>query len=450
MADTGSLLERDVYNVTRLNREVRAVLEGSFPPLWVQGEISNLARPASGHIYFSLKDRHSQVRCAMFKNRMRNLKFQPDNGMEILARANVGLYEGRGEFQLIIEQMEPAGEGALQQAFEKLKQKLNNEGLFEDKHKKPLPAFPASIGIITSASGAAVKDILQVLSRRYPLASVIIYPVAVQGEKSAGEIVSAIGKANQRRECDVLILSRGGGSLEDLWSFNEEIVARAVFDSELPIVSGVGHEIDFTIADFVADKRAPTPSAAAELVSPDSAELLRKLETRENALAGYLGNMLKFYSAHLKQLEIRLPHPQKQLQQIAQRIDELALRSQNSMRNRLAGKQNAVLKQNAALNRFSPRQMLKLHRERCQSLLEQMQLHLNHKLESTSQRLKHLAHGLHTVSPLATLERGYSIVRIDDNEIVRDVSQLRPGQSTTTRVASGEFISTVKEVKPPE
>ena len=264
--------QRDIYSITRLNREVRAVLEDSFPPsLWVRGEISNLAQPGSGHIYFSLKDKHSQVRCAMFRSANRHLRFAPENGREVLVRAGVSLYEGRGEFQLIVESMEPAGAGALQQAFEELKQRLLEEGLFADEHKQPLPAFPGTIGIITSPTGAAVRDIIHVLERRYARAGVIVYPVPVQGEGSAQQIAQAVDVANQRRECDVLILARGGGSLEDLWSFNEEIVARAIHHSVIPVVSGIGHEIDFTIADFVADQRAPTPSAAAEMVSPDSA-----------------------------------------------------------------------------------------------------------------------------------------------------------------------------------
>lgn len=223
------------------------------------GEISNLAQPASGHMYFSLKDKSSQVRCAMFKNRNRHLKFQPENGTAVLVKAKVSLYESRGEFQLIVESLEPEGVGALQLAFEQLKQKLMEEGLFAETRKKPIPEYPVSIGIITSKTGAAIRDIIQVLSRRYPLATIIIYPVSVQGTGSAEMISEAILSANKRNECDVLILARGGGSLEDLWSFNEERVAKAIFNSNLPVVSGVGHEIDFTIADFVADQRAPTP-----------------------------------------------------------------------------------------------------------------------------------------------------------------------------------------------
>ena len=233
--------QRDIYNVTRLNREVRAVLEGSFPSIWLQGEISNFARPASGHMYLTLKDIHSQVRCAMFKNKNRLLKFEPENGVEVLVRANVSLYEGRGEFQLIIEYMELTGEGGLQRAYEELKQKLFKEGLFEEEHKQPLPNMPRTIGVITSPTGAAIRDILSVLKRRYPAGNIIVYPVAVQGEGSAEQITTMLRTAEKRNECDVLILSRGGGSIEDLWAFNNETLARAIFDCSLPVVSGIGH-----------------------------------------------------------------------------------------------------------------------------------------------------------------------------------------------------------------
>jgi len=304
---------RDIYSITRLNREVRAVLEGSFPAIWVQGEISNLAQPSSGHMYFSLKDRSAQVRCAMFRGRNRLLKFVPENGMEVLARAVVSLYEGRGEFQLLIEELEPAGEGALQKAVADLKQRLFEEGLFNEEHKQSLPAYPKTIGVVTSPTGAAIRDILTVLKRRYPAAAVIVYPVPVQGEGAAGIITKALETADRRAEADVLILARGGGSLEDLWSFNEEIVARAVYNLATPIVCGVGHEIDFTIADFVADKRAPTPSAAAEMVSPDQRELLSYIKLRENRIIAHMNQTLLRFRQTLLQMQKRiglLPHMQ--------------------------------------------------------------------------------------------------------------------------------------------
>ena len=298
--------QREVFSVARLNREARAILEGHFPLIWVEGELSNLARPSSGHLYFSLKDEQAQVRCAMFKPRNQLLGFKPDNGMQVLARARVSLYEGRGEFQLIIEHMEEAGDGALRRAFEQLKSKLAAEGLFDAAHKKPLPVLPRRIGVVTSPTGAAIRDILSVLKRRFPAIPVLVYPVPVQGQGAAEKIAGAIRLAAQHGECDVLIISRGGGSLEDLWAFNEEVVARAIYDCALPVVSGVGHEIDFTIADFVADHRAATPSAAAEMVSPDQADWLQQLRGFELRLTQLLRAMLGRNRQQLVWLEQRL------------------------------------------------------------------------------------------------------------------------------------------------
>lgn len=259
---------REVFTVSQLNDEVRALLENQFPLIWVEGEISNLARPASGHLYFSLKDDAAQVRCAMFKMRNRLLDFQPENGQQVLLRTRVSLYPARGEFQLIVEHMEAAGDGALRRQFELLKRRLSEEGLFDPESKLPLPMVPERLGVITSPTGAAIRDILSVLKRRFPGIPVLIYPVPVQGAEAPAAIVKALRTAAARHECDLLIMARGGGSLEDLWAFNDEAVARAMHACPIPIVSGIGHEIDFTIADFVADQRAPTPSAAAELVSP--------------------------------------------------------------------------------------------------------------------------------------------------------------------------------------
>lgn len=440
---------RDIYKVTRLNREVRAVLEGSFPVLWVQGEISNLARPASGHIYFSLKDQHSQVRCAMFKNRLRSVKFAPENGMEILARANVSLYEGRGEFQLIMEHIEPAGEGALQRAFDELKQRLHKEGLFEDQHKQNIPAYPKSITVITSPSGAAIRDILQVLNRRYPLAEVNIYPVPVQGENSAEKIVSALQLAEQRQESDVIILARGGGSLEDLWSFNEEIVARAIYQCSIPVVCGVGHEIDFTIADFVSDQRAPTPSAAAELISPDIIELQNNIRQIETVLSRNIHNKIDRHTQTLAQLEKRMPNPARQLQNISQGLDDLGLRMQQAMKGIFVHKRADLLQITSEINYFNPLQLLKLNKEKCQFLYEQLQSNLSHILEIADARMKHAAHALHTVSPLATLQRGYAIVTYgDDNRIVRNADELKENDEIKTRLAKGQIISKVKKLLP--
>ena len=439
--------QRDIYTITRLNREVRAVLEDSFPPsLWVRGEISNLARPGSGHIYFSLKDKHSQVRCAMFKSANRHLRFPLENGQEVLARAGVSLYEGRGEFQLIVEHMEPAGAGALQQAFEKLKQKLFEEGLFAEDHKQPFPAYPETIGVVTSPTGAAVKDIIQVLGRRYAIAGVIVYPVPVQGEGAAQQIAETIDEANRRGECDVLILARGGGSLEDLWSFNEEVVARAIYGSTIPVVSGIGHEIDFTIADFVADQRAPTPSAAAELVSPDSASLKSTLNNLYSQLHLRITDLLATRLRDVTQLGKRLPRPTYLLQNMTQRTDDLAIRLRLALDNGIALRRVRLNRFADTLTSRNPLQQLAGYRTKCDVLDRQLQNHLVRNLQAWKKQLDFLTHSLKTVGPLATLERGYSIVTDKDENIVRRADQLQENAVISTRFSKGSIQSTVDRI----
>ncbi|MFA6037855.1 MAG: exodeoxyribonuclease VII large subunit, partial [Legionellales bacterium] len=312
---------QQIHTVSSLNQSARLLLEEGLGTVWVEGEISNFVRASSGHIYFSLKDANAQVKCAYFKGR-KNQQNNWAQGMQVLACARVSLYEPRGDYQLIVEYVEEAGLGALQKAFEVLKAKLQAEGLFASEHKKSLPAYPKCLGVITSPTGAAVKDILHVLERRYPILPVIIYPTLVQGTSAAAQITKAIKLANQQQRCDVLIVARGGGSLEDLWPFNEEIVAKAIFESKIPIISGVGHEIDFTIADFVADVRAPTPSAAAELASPDGEALLGYLEQMESRLTQRMLHRIAFIQQRLLGLTQRLRHPRERLQFFAQKLDE--------------------------------------------------------------------------------------------------------------------------------
>jgi len=439
---------RDIYSITRLNREVKAVLEGSFPPLWVQGEISNLARPSSGHLYFTLKDKYSQVRCAMFKGRNQVLKFSPENGVEVLAQASISLYEGRGEFQLIINQLEPAGVGALQLAFEQLKERLQQEGLFDPLHKQPLPVYPGTIGVITSPSGAAIRDIVHVLNRRYPSAEVIIYPVAVQGEGSAAQIEAALNKANVRNECDVIILARGGGSLEDLWSFNEERVVRAIYQSALPVITGIGHETDFTIADFVSDQRAPTPSAAAELVSPDSNKLMEQLQGHTNWLTTTVLRLLQRHQQTLEYCRKKLPNPVKRLQTINQRLDELSLRNIRTIHARIQYETAQVSRLQAEINRFNPVQKLGHYRQQCRYLQEQLRTAMERIVRDAGNRLGLSAHALQTVSPLSTLERGYAIVSSNSN-IVRDINAINTGDKISTRLANGSFESQVTGITKP-
>ena len=438
---------RDIYTITRLNREARAVLEDGFPPsVWVRGEVSNLARPASGHIYFSLKDRHSQVRCAMFKSANRHLRTPLQNGQEVLVRAGVSLYEGRGEYQLIVEHLEPAGAGALQLAFEQLKQRLQEEGLFAEESKQALPAFPRNIGVITSPTGAAVRDIIHVLGRRYPGAGVIVYPVPVQGEGAAQQIADAIAGANRRRECDVLILARGGGSLEDLWSFNEEVVARAIYHAGIPLVSGIGHEIDFTIADFVADRRAPTPSAAAELVSPDAVALLSGLDARHAQLRQRMTELLNARVHNVTQLAKRLPRPTHLLRNMTQRTDDLSIRLELAQENRSRLYRARLARLAGILNSSNPARRLALYRARCAELDRQLQNHLTRNLQARNKQLAYLSRSLQTVGPLATLERGYAIVTDEHNNIVRRAQQIRKNAVIKTRFSQGSVQSTVTRI----
>ncbi len=443
-----SALQRDIYSVSRLNREVRALLDGHFSLLWIEGEISNLSRPSSGHLYFSLKDRDAQVRCAMFKMRNQLLPFTPSNGMQVLVRARVGLYEPRGDFQLVVEHMEEAGDGLLRRAFEELKKRLDSEGLFDPAHKKPLPRLPQHIGVITSPTGAAIRDILSILRRRFPTIPVLVYPVPVQGATAAGEIARMIRLAGQRRDCDVLIVGRGGGSLEDLWAFNEEAVARAIYDCPIPIVSGVGHEIDITIADFVADHRAATPSAAAELVSPNGEEWLQAFNNLESRLLTQIKRQQHTKTQALQWLAKRLAqhHPARRLSDHAQRLDELEQRLHLAWRTQQRHATARLHTLSAQLYRHEPSrrlQQLQLRREHLDLRLAQA---MKGALERRRQQLAGLGHALDAVSPLATLGRGYAIVkRLPDETIVRTATAVKIGDRIETRVAQGRLISTVDE-----
>jgi exodeoxyribonuclease VII large subunit len=436
-----------VYSVSQLNKAVRSLLEGHFPLIWVEGEISNLARPSSGHFYFSLKDEQAQVRCAMFRNRNMLLRFKPENGMQVKIRARVSLYEGRGEFQLIAEHMEEAGYGALQRAFEALKNKLSDEGLFSDVYKRPIPEFPNRLGVITSATGAALRDILHVLKRRYPLLPVLIYPVPVQGDEAAPAIVRALKRANESASCDLLILARGGGSLEDLWAFNEENVARAVHDSQIPIISGVGHETDFTIADFVADVRAPTPSAAAEIASPNQQEILNQFINYDSYLNDLIKRKIDKSRQLLEHLETRLKqqHPLRRIEQHALRIDELERRLsrgwENTLRHqglRLAGLSQSLMAQN-------PVQRLQKLSARLEPLRLRLDQGMTLKMQHTMNRLAEIGRTLNAYSPLATLDRGYALVT-REQELIKSVSQVETGDRVITRLSDGSLECRIETI----
>ncbi len=437
--------QQNIYNVTRLNREVRALLEGNFPSIWLQGEISNFACPASGHMYLSLKDIHSQVRCAMFKGKNRYLKFEPKNGAEVLVHANVSLYEGRGEFQLIIEHMELAGEGELQRAYEELKQKLFKEGLFEERHKKPIPTIPKTIGIITSPTGAAIRDILSVVKRRYPAGNIIIYPVVVQGDGAAKKITVMLKTAEKRNECDVIIIARGGGSTEDLWAFNDETFARAIFACALPVVSGIGHEIDFTIADFVADQRAATPTAAAELVSPDQMQIKQTLSLQYTRLSQILQANLRVLKQNIIHLGKCLTSPATQLQNHAQRLDDLFIRMHRSSKEIVAQQNYRVHEQLSALNKQNPLHKLHFFIAQSEQIYQRLQRAINHHYQNLHAQIQTTTRALNTVSPLATLSRGYAIVqKYDNQEIIREAKQLSAGDKIITRFHQGEAKCTVE------
>jgi exodeoxyribonuclease VII large subunit len=416
----------------------------------VEGEISNLARPASGHIYFSLKDPHAQVRCAMFRMKRQRLRFQPEDGMQVLVRTRVSLYQARGEFQLIIEHMEPSGEGALRQAFEELKQRLEREGLFDPRHKRELPAFPKRIGIITSPSGAAVRDVLTVLKRRLPSLPVVLYPTQVQGEGAPAEIIQMLELADARKECDLLILTRGGGSLEDLVAFNDEGVARAIHNAGIPIISAVGHEIDFTISDFVADQRAPTPSAAAELATPDREDLLHHLRGLQRRLQGSASQhrrLLATYLDGLRQRHARL-HPGLQLGQKEQRLDELENRLRFSGRTLAQIKRSKLETLQSRLQTFTPSRRLDLLNRRNAELGHRLLRSIDQGLKQHRFRFTSAARSLHTLSPLATLGRGYSITsKLADGAVVREADQVQTGDRLETRVGRGSIISSVEEIR---
>ena len=390
-----------VLTVSQLNSLVRDVLADTFQTILLTGEISNYVCAASGHWYFSLKDDKAQVRCAMFQGSNRRTNFKPSDGIQVQVQAKVSLYTPRGEFQLVIESMEEMGDGALQRAFRLLKQKLSKEGLFDEQHKQALPEIPQCIGVVTSSTGAAIHDILKVLRRRCPMIPVILYPTLVQGKSAAETIAKAIEIANERQECDVLIVGRGGGSLEDLWSFNEEVVARAIFNSEIPIVSAVGHEIDFTIADYVADVRAPTPSAAAELVSPNTKQWLVQLAHLHKSLCREIQQIIQQQKQELHWLYKRLRHPKQKLQEQAQQLDYLWQALTKAQKNYFTDKQHQFI---------------------------------------------NLTRTLNAISPLATLDRGYAIVRKGD-EIIRDIKQVKKGDLITTQLKVGLIEAVVAGVK---
>ncbi|MEK7846054.1 MAG: exodeoxyribonuclease VII large subunit [Nitrospinota bacterium] len=399
------LAEREIYTVSELTRAVKFILEENFHDIWVEGEISNFKVSNSGHAYFTLKDEESQLRVVLFRLNKRLLKFEPDDGLHVIVRGRISVYEARGEYQLIADYMEPKGIGALQLAFEQLKEKLFKEGLFDEAHKKPIPDFPNKIAIVTSPTGAAIRDILRIIGRRFPNIHIIIYPVMVQGEGAAEKIAMAITELNGLSDIDVMIVGRGGGSIEDLWAFNEEVVARAIYNSHIPVISAVGHEIDYTISDFVADLRAPTPSAAAELVVRDRREVIQNITSLEKRLINAVQNKVYILKGNLTGLQERrvLKSPFDKIYELQQRVDEMELRIKKT---------------------------------------------INHRIEMLDKELSGITGRLDALSPLAVMKRGYSICRrLPDMKIIKDISEVEKGGEVNVKLHKGELVCHVAERK---
>jgi exodeoxyribonuclease VII large subunit len=438
--------ERTILTVSEVTERLKIVLEDTFYDLWVEGEISNLRTPSSGHTYFTLKDDQSQMRAVLFKMQRRYLRFDPKDGMLVIARGRITLYEPRGEYQLILDSLEPKGVGALQIAFEQLKARLAQEGLFDPGHKKPLPMLPRAIGIVTSPTGAVIRDMLHILRRRLGNAHVCLYPVRVQGDGAAAEIARGLEALNHYAGVDVIIVARGGGSLEDLWSFNEEIVARAIYQSAIPVISAVGHEIDYTIADFVADLRAPTPSAAAELVTRSKAELEAEIRRLTQRLEGILRHRLDNLRARLQSCQQRrvLRDPWAPLHTLGQQLDELNARLARSIRTHVHGTNQTVAQYESAVSHLSPLLTIGLLRQRLAALQQRLRTDERRRVHQQHEDIQRLAATLQALSPLAVLARGYSICRTrPDGQVIREAAAVSPGTSVDILLWQGALQCTV-------
>ena len=440
--------EQSVISVSELNKKAKSLLEKGIPKLWIEGEISNLAKPASGHMYFSLKDEMSQIRCAWFKQRQLQNTLNIANGSKMLALGKIGLYEPRGEYQFIVEKMEIAGEGDLKRKYEDLKKKLSAEGIFSEENKSELPNLPKKIGVITSPSGAAVQDILTVLNRRFPIIPIIIFPVAVQGEQAAPQIQNALEKANFRADCDLLILARGGGSLEDLWAFNEEIVARAIFDSEIPIISAIGHETDVTISDFTADLRAPTPSGAAELAVPDQHDWIKSIDNISEKINTIITQQINSKSQLSDWINKRLSQssPMMTVKRQIEKSNNLQKMLSSSILQNLSRQEKNIHQLKSNLNEVSPR--LKIHTQlsRIKELNQKITSCSDHLLEGLNNRIKLASKTLNSVSPLRTLDRGYAIARdAKTKNVIMSADNIEIENDIEVKLAKGEIKVTVIE-----
>jgi exodeoxyribonuclease VII large subunit len=445
------LADREVISVGQLNKRARQLLESSFKTVWVEGEISNLSKPSSGHIYFTLKDNNASVRCAMFKNRNQSMRFQLDAGMQVIARAKLSIYEARGDYQLIVEHITESGQGALQRAFEQLKAELASRGWFNPENKQAMPNAPAHIGIITSTNAAALHDILTVLKRRSPSTQVTIFPCLVQGDEAPAQIADAIECANHyasglQPALEALIVSRGGGSLEDLWAFNSEIVAQAIFNSELPVVSAIGHEVDFAISDFVADIRAPTPSAAAELLSVNHKETKQALGQKILRLQSAMNNSLTNKQNRLDNIAKDLKHPGQKITEQHQRLDEIEETLQRLIKHELSKYQAKFFHLQHALSQAQPRKKLISLEARIGDLHYRLVLAMQKNISSYHNRLRISAAQLNTVSPLATLARGYTITKTANGKIVTSASQVKQGDDIEVQLADGLLYANINNI----
>ena len=432
-----------VYQVSDLTNEMRRLMETSYPEIWIEGELSSLSTPASGHLYFSLKDAQSQLRCAMFKGRASVNRYRPKAGDLVRVRAKISVYPARGDLQCIVQYIEEAGEGVLQRRYEELKHALHQQGLFDQAHKQSIPSYPKHIGIITSPSGAAINDILSTLKRRCPGIPVTIYPAVVQGETAVPSLLQALADAVQHQRCDVLILSRGGGSLEDLWCFNDEQLARAIYQCPIPIVSGVGHEVDVTIADLSADLRAPTPTAAAELLSPDNSQLLAQLQTLQFRLPRSMERYLQRLAQATDISGRQLVHPKQQLNTKRTQLQQLSLRARRAMQNAQQTRHYRLSQQMYRLP--SPQSAVKQQQQQVYALAARLKLSKEHTLERSQQRFNALGEQLNLVSPLATLERGFAIARDDQKSIIRKTSQVKKEANISVQLSDGHLQCTVIE-----
>lgn len=439
--------ERQVLTVSRLTTLVRETLEDNFALVWVEGEISNLATPSSGHIYFTLKDPHATIRCVMFKGSAKALRFRPADGLKILLRARMSVYDQRGEYQLIAEYAEPMGLGALQLAFEQTRDRLAKEGLFDSSHKKPVPKLPVTVGIVTSSTGAAIHDILNVIGRRYAELQILIAPTRVQGEGAGNEIAAAIADLNRVPGVDVIICGRGGGSLEDLWAFNEEVVARAIFASKIPVISAVGHEVDVTIADLVADLRAATPSAAAELVVNSKSQMTAECEALERRLHQAVNRIINDAASRLEIMKLSLKDPEILIERFWQRLDDLSAALESELLDRIDDYRKRVESAMTRIQLSSPWRKGAEYGAHLDKLVTRLDSLIQHKLESCGSQLSSKTATLQALSPLATMSRGFAAVTEPDGRIVKGASALTRGVKLRLRFTDGEAACEVSSVK---